>query len=215
VTCTRFVLLVLALLLAPISQAYAQTENRFALGGEFTVKTSDRSSKEDYAIGELGPGLLWRFGTPKTGWGFHWGLNWYAVRIERPVGGIATELGELHVRPIMAGYGYTRAIGRYAIAADVLGGYAIGSIRLDPPAIDAFRRTLGVPTASAGASNTLVLKPEIGVWYDVNKKVYVNVNAGYMVARPDVTVTTTAGTDFRKARADQFVLKVGVVYSIF
>jgi hypothetical protein len=203
------------LLLASISQAHAQSENRVALGGEFKVKTSDRASQEDYAQGQFGPGLLWRFGEPKGGWGFHWGLNWYAVTIERPIGGITTELGALHVRPIMAGYGYTHLIRHYSITADVLGGYAIGSIGLDPPAIDAYRRALGVATASASASNTFVLKPEIGVWYDVNRKVGVNVNAGYMVARPDVTVVTSAGADFRKARADQFVLKVGVVYSIF
>jgi hypothetical protein len=147
--------------------------------------------------------------------GLSLGRNWYAVKIERTIGGSATELGELHVRPFTAGYGYTRVIRRYSITADVLGGYAIGSIGLDQPAIDAYRRTLGVPTASASASNTFVVKPEIGVWYDVNKKVGVNVNAGYMVARPDVTVVTDAGTDFRTARADQFILKVSVVYSIF
>jgi hypothetical protein len=45
--------------------------------------------------------------------------------------------------------------------------------------------------------------------------VYINVNAGYMFARPDVEIVTSAGTDVRKARADQFILKVGVVYSIF
>jgi hypothetical protein len=60
-----------------------------------------------------------------------------------------------------------------------------------------------------------VLKPEIGVWYDLNRKFGLNVNAGYMIARPDVAMTTTAGTDQRTARADQFSLKVGVVYSVF
>ena len=218
-TYTRLVSLVLLLWIAPISHAYAQTEaqnqNRFALGAEFKVKTSDRASKEDYARGQLGPGLLWRVGKAKEGWGFHWGLNWYAVKLERPIGGAVTELGELHVRPFMAGYGYTKLIRRYSITADVLGGYAIGSITLSDPAVDAYRRTLGVPTVSANATNTFVLKPEIGLWYDFTKRVYLNVNAGYMVARPDVTVVTSAGTDFRTARADQFVIKVGVVYSIF
>ena len=219
VTCTRFVSFAFVLLLVPIARASAQTEtqgeNRFALGAEFKVKTSDRASQEDYARGQLGPGLLWRFGTSKTGWGFHWGLNWYAVKLERPIGGNVTELGELHVRPFMAGYGYTHVRGRYSVTADVLGGYAIGSIGLSDPAIDAYRRALGVAGVTARATNTLVVKPEIGVWYDVNKKVYVNVNAGYMMARPDVTIETAAGADIRKARADQFILKVGVVYSVF
>ena len=214
-TRTRLAALALLLILAPPARASAQSENRFAVGAEFKVRMTDRASTQDYAEGQLGPGLLWRFGLPKTGWGFHWGLNWYAVTIERPVGGAAVPLGELHVRPIMAGYGYTRVIGRYAVTADVLGGYAFGSIDLEPSAVDAYRRTFGVPGASVTASNTFVLKPEIGVWYDVNRKVGVNVNAGYMVARPEVTIETAAGTDLRTARADQFILKVGVVYSVF
>jgi len=178
-------------------------------------KTSDRASQEDYARGQRGPGLLWRFGTSKGGWGFHWGLNWYAVKLERPIGGQVTELGELHVRPLMAGYGYTYLIRRYSITADVLGGYAIGTMNISDPAVAAYQRTLGVPSAYASATNTLVLKPEIGVWYDLNKKVYINVNAGYMMARPDVLIESIAGVDRRKARADQFILKVGVAYSIF
>jgi hypothetical protein len=215
-------LLALLLLLGSPGPASAQTEpaesaatNRFAIGAEFKVKTSDRASREDYARGQLGPGLLWRFGTSKPGWGFHWGLNWYAVKLERPIGGGVTELGELHVRPLMAGYGYTHVIGRYSVTADVLGGYAFGSMKLTDPAIDAYRRTLNVANASARATNTLVLKPEIGLWYDLTRRFFLNVNAGYMIARPDVMVETTAGTDRRTARADQFILKVGVVYSLF
>ena len=178
------------LLFAATTHASAQSEatikNRFALGGEFKIKTSDRSSEEDYARGQLGPGLLWRFGTPKEGWGFHW----------------------------MAGYGYTKLITRYSVSPDVLGGYAFGAIKISDPAASAYRQMLGVPSAEANATNAIVLKPEIGVWYDVTRKLSVNVNAGYMVARPDVEIATAAGIDRRKARADQFILNSGLVYSI-
>ena len=92
--------------------------------------------------------------------------------------------------------------------------YALGSIGLAPRAIDAYRR-LGAQTVTADASNSFVLKPEIGVWHDINKRFGLNVNAGYMIARPDVTVTTSAGIEKRTARADQFILKAGLVYSIF
>src|SRR5436305_6296527 len=126
----------LTLLLTPATseRTFAQTGNRFAIGLDYIVRTSDRASKEDYAQGQLGPGLLWRFGEAKQGWGFHWGLNWYAVKIQRPIGGVVTGLGELHARPIMAGYGYTRVIRGTSITADALGGYAFGSIKLDAAA---------------------------------------------------------------------------------
>ena len=218
-TWTRFAPLALVFALVSATDALAQDvaprKNRFALGLDFKVKATDHSSKEDYARGELGPGLLWRFGSSTDGWGFHWGLNWYAVKLERPIGGAVTELGQLHLRPIMAGYGYTRVVHKYAITAAMLGGYAFGTITISDPAAAAYRRTLKVPGAEANSTNAIVLKPEIGVWYDITKKVFVNANAGYMLARPDVEIVTAAGTDTRKARADQFILKVGVVYSIF
>jgi hypothetical protein len=196
--------------------AFAQTQNRFALGGEFKIRATDRASKEDYAHAKLGPGLLWRFGHGSEGWGFHWGLNWYAVDVDRTIGGQATELGEVRVRPFMAGYGYTYRMTRSLnITTDVLGGYAFGSIALAPTAIDAYRSRLGAQAITAKSSNTFVLKPEIGLWYDLHRKFGVNVNAGYMVARPDVIVNSTVGTDRRTVRADQFVLKAGVVYAIF
>ena len=210
-----FVLILGLMTLGFASNARAQSEGKFALGGEFAVRMTDRASTQDYAQGQLGPGLLWRIGHSKPGWGFHWGLNWYAVKISRPVGGIATELGELHIRPVMAGYGYTHIIGRNAITADVLGGYAIGSIDLEPTAVDAYQNRLGAQSVTADASNTFVLKPEIGVWHDINKKVGVNANFGYIYARPDLSVKTSIGPDTRQVRADQFIVKVGVVYSIF
>ena len=124
---------------------------------------------------------------PKPGWGFHWGFNWYAVKLERPIGGTAIELGELHVRPFMAGYGYTHVIRplldhRRRRSAAMPSARSTSAIRRSPR----ISRTLGVPAAEANATNTLVLKPEIGVWYDMTKKVFLNVNAGYMIARPDV-----------------------------
>jgi hypothetical protein len=115
----------------------------------------------------------------------------------------------------MAGYGYTRNIRSYSITADVLGGYAFGSMDISDPAVAAYRRTVGDAAATAHASNAIVIKPEIGVWYDMHRKMYLNVNAGYMMARPDITVETPARLDVRRARADQFIVKVGVVYSIF
>jgi hypothetical protein len=115
----------------------------------------------------------------------------------------------------MAGYGYTRIVGRGSITADVLGGYAFGSIGLSGAAADAYGRTPGAGSVTARATNTLVMKPEIGFWYDMTRRLYLNVNAGYMVARPEVTVDTSLGLDIRKARADQFILKAGIVYSVF
>ena len=62
-----------------------------------------------------------------------------------------------------------------------------------PARLTHIERRLGAQSVTARASNTFVLKPEIDVWYDLNKDFGLNVNAGYMIARPDVIVDTTTG----------------------
>jgi hypothetical protein len=211
----RLALLAVTMIAVVSAAASAQTDSRFAAGAQVMIGVSDRASTEDHANAQVFPDFLWRFGEIKPGWGPHWGLNWYALDIERPIGGQVTELGELHVRPIMAGYGYTWIRGRNTIATNALAGYAFGSMDLSPKATDAYRARLGVDTTDASATNTFVLRPEIDFWHDINKLFGLNINVGYIIARPDVTVTTSTGVDTRTARADQFQVRVGIVYSIF
>ncbi len=102
-----------------------------------------------------------------------------------------------------------------AVTGDVMAGYAVNSFRLDPVADSAYQTRLGARSVSAEAVNALVARPELKVWYDVNKKVGLLVNAGYVFVRPDVKVTSTLGTDVHRVHADTYTLKVGLVYSIF
>src|SRR5207237_1549599 len=87
---------------------------------------------EATAHGSSGVGLLWRFGHSSTGWGWTYGLNWFSTDLDRSIGGRDTELGELRVRPFMGGYGYTLVFGPAAVSANLLGGYAFTSFRLEP-----------------------------------------------------------------------------------
>ena len=208
----RLAPVVLVLALAPCRASFAQSEGRFAIGGQFISRVPNDGTT---VHGSRGPGLLWRFGHADTGWGWHWGLNWFSTDIDRPVGGRDAELGELRIRPLMGGYGYTRVIGRTTLTADVLGGYALTNITMAPSTSDVYRDRLGARAVSVDAGNSLVAKPELGIWFDVNKKVGINVNAGYVVTRPNVTVRSTLGEDTRRVRADMFVIQVGAVYSIF
>ena len=206
-------LILVTALAAPVR---AQTDTRFALGVDFLVAASDHASTQDRAHHVLSAEPLWRYGEFKPGWGPHFGLNWYAVDIDRPVGGGgATPIGTVHIRPIMGGYGYTWLRGRNAVSASALAGYAFATMKLGDGAADAYQSRLGGQITDSSASNTWVLRPEIDFWHDINKMFGLNVNVGYMIARPDVTIATTSGVDKRTARADQFQFRVGLAYSIF
>jgi hypothetical protein len=197
------------------STADAQVNSRFAAGLDVSIAVTDHTTAQDYTHGGVLLEPLWRFGTTDPGWGFHWGLNWYEASVDRSIGNVVTDLGEVRIRPIMAGYGYTWVRGRNTVSANVLGGFAFASMKMAPAAGDAYRTRLGVKAIDTDVSNPFVVKPEIDVWHDINKYLGLNVNIGYMLARPDVAVTTTTGVDRRTVRADQFLIKVGLVYSFF
>ena len=153
--------------------------------------------------GHSGVSFLWRFGQPKTGWGWHFGLNWFGTDLSRTIGGPNTEFGSLRVRPIMGGYGYTRVFGRTAVTGKLMGGYAFSSMKLSQEAMDAYQTRMGAQAVTVKASNAFVVIPEVNVWYNVNKKVGIRVSTGYVIARPDVIVTSTAGVDKRRVRCRQ------------
>jgi hypothetical protein len=201
-------LLLLAVAAAPV---WAQSEGKFAIGGEFALKRPN--SPETHGSHDFGP--LWRFGHGDDGWGYHWGLNWYATDVDRSVAGTTVELGELRIRPFMAGYGYTYNIRKASVTAALLGGFALTSMTLNPAANDAYRDRLGARSVDASAGAALVARPEVSVWYDVSRKIGVHVNAGYIVARPQVTVSSSLGDDRRRVRADIFSVKVGLAYAVF
>jgi len=206
---------VLILTVAAATPGRAQTETRFALGANFLIAGSDHATTQDRAHSVFTVEPLWRFGDFEPGWGPHFGLNWYAVEIERPVGGTALTLAKVHIRPIMGGYGYTWMRGRNTISANVLGGYAFSTMELSDGAAAAYQSRVGAVVTDTDASNTFVVRPEIDFWHDINNRFGLNLNFGYMVARPDVSITTSTGIDKRTARADQFQIRAGLVYSIF
>jgi hypothetical protein len=209
--CVRVGSLVLLSVLGASSSALAQTEGKFAVGAQLSTRTATGTDTS----GTIGVSLLWRIGQAKSGWGWQYGLNWFSTDVDRSIGGSNTELGELKVRPILGGYGYTHVVGRTAITGKVMGGYAFASMRLTPAATDAYHDRVGARSVTADASNTIVVMPEVSAWYDINSKMGLRVSTGYIVARPNITVRSTAGEDKRRVHADMVTFRVGMVYSIF
>jgi len=201
--------LTLAIVLALASNVRAQEHNYFAIGGDFGI----RHSQDATVAGAADAGLNIRFGHSEEGWGFGSGLSWFASDVTTPIGGVPVELGELHVRPFMVGYGYTHMIGRVAISTNLLGGFAFTSFNLSSPAAQAWDR-LGARAVDADASSTFVLKPEVEMWIDLTRKIGLNLSAGYMIARPDVRVTTSLGREVHHVDADMMMIRAGVVYRI-
>ena len=73
------------------SYAAAQSEGKFAFGAQLSTRTAMGPENG----GHLGVAFLWRFGQSKTGWGWHYGLNWFGTDMKRTIGGPNTDFGTL------------------------------------------------------------------------------------------------------------------------
>jgi len=190
--------------------AHGQIDNRLAVGGGITTRIAGSSA----AAASSNPGFELRIGHESEGWGWAYSFfSWFDTDIQQPPAISASDLGRLRVRPIMFGYGYTKIRGRAALTTDVVGGYAFNSFHLDPSTIADYQRR-AASDVHGEATNMFVVKPELTMWYDLNRRIGIKVNGGYLVARPSVTIVSTLGRDARSIRADTFLITIGVVYSI-
>jgi hypothetical protein len=188
--------------------AGAQTASRVAVGASISKDTGGIPLP-----GASKLAVLWRLGSGDEGWGFRYGLNWYSTEIDDRLSE-AMPLGKLRVRPFMAGYGYAHRFGRVRVSANLLGGIALNSFSVDE-ALEASAARVGAPPLAADVSNSLVLRPEVSTWIDLNGRIGLNITAGYMLTRPTVTVTGPLGQRRQTLRGDMMTIKAGVVYSIF
>jgi len=203
--------LAVSVLISTPERAEAQSEGQFALGLNIAaLLTPDKGT-----TGQLSPGPLWRFGHGRDGWGWQFGLGWYSADLTQPLGDARAGFGELQVRPVLGGYGYSRRSGPLLATARLLTGYSFNSFTMLPTYDERYRAAFGAASVTSTVSNTLVLRPELSIWADLGRKVGMNVTVGYTVTRPAVTVDSSVGRDIRHIRADALALRVGAVYSLF
>jgi hypothetical protein len=206
----RLTCVLIALVSWPVV-AHGQTDNRLAVGGSITTRIAGSSA----AAASSAVGFELRIDHETDGWGWAYSFfGWFDTDIQQPPAVSSSDLGRLRVRPLMLGYGYTKIRGRAAITADVVGGYSLNSFYLDSSTIADYQRRRA-SDIHGEATNTFVVKPELAVWYDLNRRIGLRVNGGYLLARPSVTIVSTLGRDARSIRADTFLITIGAVYSIF
>lgn len=179
------------------------------------LSVSARQGTDDRTIGHVSPGPVLRIGRGCTGWGVQTGLGWFSADLEQPLGSTVAGFGELKIRPVMAGYGYSRAFGPAVVTGKLMVGYAINSFEMRQSYEDGYRLLRDAQSVSTDVSNTFVLKPEVSTWIEMGPKVSMNVSVGYAVARPEVTVSSSLGQDHRHIRADMLSVTVGAVYRLF
>ena len=203
------VLIAITLAAVPVR---AQEHNSFAVGVNYT----HRLANDEDAHGNGGVGISWRIGHSDEGWGWSYGLGWFVTDLEHTIGGRTVRLGELKVRPLVGGYGYTHRLSeRWYATADLVGGFAFTTFGISPEAEEAFRTESRAEPIETHVGAIPIVRPELRTWYDIDHRWGITVSAWYALARPNVTITTPVSRETLRIRADTFSVSAGLVYRVF
>ena len=203
-------LLLVLLALAIPSPSWAQIDKSVALGGGIGFYFPF----DDDARSGVGPSLAYRFGKPER-WRPMVAFNWFATTFDGNVGETRVELGDLRIRPVMGGYGYTVKRGPLAATFSAVGGIAFNSFDPTGNARVAYAESADRVLLDITASNTPAARTEVALWYDLNTRIGILVAFGYIVTRPEIDIVTDVGTETRRLKADALKLQFGVAYGIF
>jgi hypothetical protein len=145
---------------------------------------------------------------PEQGFGFTVGFGWYTGDLTLSGVSADREVGDLRVRPVMAGVGYTWMKGRVATGVTINAGVSFNSISLN----DQYRLFFGPGTeVRVDASNSFAARPQLRVEYAVARKVGVFSSAGYFFTEFDNVIETPVGRFENQWDASSFNVFVGVM----
>jgi hyperosmotically inducible protein len=141
------------------------------------------------------------------GLGLAIGFDWFQADVQ-----IADDSGDeftrVHVRPIMLGLSYTLGSERLSVSPGLVAGYAFNSVSVTDT---------GRPAGALAVEvdNSLVWRPGVSVWYDANRRIALNVSAGYLMTGLNLTVLDGGRLAKRETRGDTLILHAGVAYKLF
>jgi hypothetical protein len=157
----------------------------------------------------VGKAYGFNFGlAPEQGLGFTLGFGWYTGDLTLTGVSGDREVGDLRIRPVMAGVGYTWVKGKVATGVSINAGVSFNSIKLS----DQYRSFFGHGTeVRVDSSNSFAARPQLRVEYALARKVGVFSSAGYFFTEFDNVLETPVGRFENEWDASSFNLFVGVM----
>lgn len=169
------------------------------------VTLSRFEPRDDTLAPRTSIGPLVRLGSG-SGLGATIAFNWTSADLFAD-GNNDQSLGQVRLRPVMGGVGYTWSGGQTSATVSLVAGYSFNSLRIDDP-------TPGQPVA-VRVADSLAWRPGFSFWYDMSGRLAMNVFAGHLFARPTLTVLDSESVSRRTLRADTSVVRVGLAYKLF
>jgi hypothetical protein len=199
----------LLLALSSITAAAEDTE-RLGIGGSITY-LNPRTDELTRSPMTLRPLIRLQ---PGEGWGLAAALNWFETDVDGGFAGVNGKLGELQVRPLLVGAGYTLRHGRARTTFSLVAGPAWSRLKIGAEVRDAFAATARDIDDTLDVAS-FVVRPGVGFSYRIFPRADLTGFGGYMFNRPKFTVATPSGDVHNDWSADTLILSVGAVFVVF
>jgi len=211
----RWIFGILAALLLPIA-AQAQTDKHASIGAG--IGFHQYSDNDRFQRG-FGIGFLYRISRHpggQNGWGWEptATLSLSGADYHTDTGGDDVKLGRFKTIPVMVGYGPAYRHNRTRIGFSLEAGASFNGFTIDPAGERAFE-SAGTPLENVNVSNSFVVKPAAGLWYDLSNRVGLHTGLSYLYNHPKASITAGGVTTTSTWNADHVSLSVGAVYGIF
>ena len=134
------------------------------------------------------------------------GFDWFRADV-RSRGAQGAVLSRVHIRPVMAGLSYTLAFERVSVASSLVGGLSFNSLTVTDTGAAA-----GVPVE---VGNGLAWRPGVSVWFELNRRLALNVSGGHVMTNLPITVLEGGRLVKRNERGDTTIGHAGLAYKVF
>lgn len=213
----RTALVGMLLMTLAATTAHAQTGKRLAVGGGIGVTSY---TDKDFSAKNPGFAFMYRVNLkPNAPDGWYWGVKgdagWSKRSTTTDIGGVRTPLGKLQTTLVMAGIQRSLRMRPWQLGIAVVAGPSFHQFDVDRRARDAYLSRLGRDLASIDVKNTVAVRPEAQVNYDLNKWFGIQSNLSYLYDRPKAETTSGGVKTTTTWKTDHLSANVGLVVGIF
>jgi hypothetical protein len=173
------------------------TNNNWSLVPEYNIRLSSNGNRQGLSFG------------------FKGGVTYSQPDREDFIGGVETKSGNLRMVSVLVGAGPTYRTGPFSVGLGVVAGPSFNNFSVDDAARVAYRDRFGETLNSITAKNSIAVKPNLGVWYDLTDRLALHSSVDYTVNRPQVITNIDGNISSQRWMLDRWGYQLGLAYGIF
>ena len=141
-----------------------------------------------------------------SGFGPAIGFDWFQADVQSR-GTSGAVLSRVHVKPVMVGVSYTLATDRFSVSPSIVGGPSFNSLTIIDTGVAA-----GVPVE---VDNSLAWRSGVSVWFELSRRLALNVSSGYVVTRLRITQLEGGRLEKHRESGNTAIAHAGLAYKLF